>query len=293
MKTRSIIQFSCALVALVMLGCDGDTMQPTSSDAAGKPSSAQYATSDGAYQMNPSSDPNANYDSSGAVPPGSGPVQRPISDFISQQGTYCQQSSSGDCYLYGSPVQNFVVWYVQDQNMTIAVDYAGLMDSWLRTHSSYSYGTSFGGNVTEEPLPDGRATETINLDVSNAMVYMVSGTDLNNGPVRFGYKVTDLASQKFSAATGHATLQLTFVRGAMGRPLPDLVQLLKTPRPDDQPVMSSFRFDGNGEFHSESGQIQKAHVVVSQQGELMAGYPGMEYATAPMGYASLQWWPLS
>jgi len=291
MKTCSIILYSCALAALGIAGCDNDSLQPTASDAALKPASASAYSPGTAYPAG-SSGGSTSSDSS-AMPPSSTATQRPIGDFLSTQGTYCLQSSASDCMLYAPPIPNFLAWYVQDQNMTVAVDYAGLMDTWLRTHGGQSYGPIYNGSVYEQPLSDGRVRVTVKLDVMNAMAYMVSGIDLANGAARFGYKVPDLVDQKYSPATGHATLQLTFIRGAMGRPLPDLVQLLKTPRPDDQSMMSSFQFDGYGEFHNDFGQIQKAHVVITQQGQFMAGYPGMEYSTPPMAYASMQIMPLS
>jgi hypothetical protein len=273
MKTRSIIPLLCATMVLAV-GCADDPLQPTDSTPAFKPFTASTVPS--------TTDP----------PSSTTMVQRPISDFISTQGTYCMPSSASDCWLYSPPVPNMVVWHLQQHNMTLVVDYAGLMDAWLRSHATFSYGTSFDGAIYEEPLSDGRARVTIDLKAMNVMAYMVQGTDLANGPVRFGYKVTDLVDQKYSAALGHATMRITFTRGAMGRPIPDLVQLLKTPRPDDQAVMSAFHFDGVGEFHNEFGQVSKAQIVVDGSGPLMAGYPGMEHATAPMGYANMQMMPI-
>jgi hypothetical protein len=52
-------------------------------------------------------------------------TQRPISDFLETQGTFCIPNGSGGCFLFVPPVPNFVGWGDQAGSLAVSVDYAG------------------------------------------------------------------------------------------------------------------------------------------------------------------------
>lgn len=275
MKKQSLISLTCASVAVLISACTGDSLQPTASQNAFTPQNASAGT------------------------------QRPISDFVTVQGKHCIQgtstsTSTSDCYLFAPPTNNYLVWYSQAQNVTALVDYAGIVDQWVQEHSTassstssgtYSLGTQTYGTVTEQPMSDGRVQVTVELRTLHANITIYEGSDPRTGRPMFGYRPEVLVDGMRSPALGEAYLRLTFINTAPGMPLPDLVQLLKSPEPGQMLISSEFRFEGEGEARDASGRRGRAHVVLTGQGSLMPGMPGMEQSTAPMGYANLQMTP--
>src|SRR5262245_41389290 len=54
---------------------------------------------------------------------------RPISEFVSQQGTFCFDDGMGGCFLFVPPIPNFVGWADGRTFNGVSVDYAGLADA--------------------------------------------------------------------------------------------------------------------------------------------------------------------
>ena len=93
-------------------------------------------------------------------------TQRPISDFVQAQGTFCFPNGSGGCLLFVPPVPNFVGWGDQAGNLGASVDYAGLANACFGN----AFGTTTSGVITERALANGRAEDTVLLFTQNALV---------------------------------------------------------------------------------------------------------------------------
>ncbi len=87
---------------------------------------------------------------------------RPISDFVSMQGTFCFPDGSGGCIIFVPPVANFIGESAPATNRCASVDYAGL------TNAVVPLGTKTDGTIIERPLADGRAEVTVVLHTTNA-----------------------------------------------------------------------------------------------------------------------------
>ena len=97
---------------------------------------------------------------------------RPISHFISTQGTFCVPDGNGGCELFVPPVANF-----PGAQRGASVDYAGLAEAYVRQASggAISLGTSFSGRVIERRLHDGRAQ--VLLFTKNALAWVAEVAD--------------------------------------------------------------------------------------------------------------------
>jgi len=71
-------------------------------------------------------------------------AQRPISDFVSRQGTYClvfntdgsvncQPRTGEGCFLFLPPTPNFTGFSDPNAQLSASVDYAGLMNETLQS----------------------------------------------------------------------------------------------------------------------------------------------------------------
>lgn len=168
--------------------------------------------------------------------------QRPISDFVSPQGTFCQDIlGDGSCYLFVAPAPNFLGWTndtdtnndgVQDKPLLFAgVDYAGLANGYFGN----LLGTTLEGSVTEVPMADGRAHVSVLLRARQANGWVIAldlaGDVLGqiaDGPTLFGHRPEDVALGA-GAALGDSFLNVDFINTAPGAPLPDLLQLSAAP----------------------------------------------------------------
>jgi hypothetical protein len=163
----------------------------------------------------------------GAAPPAAEAArQRPIMDFVSQQGTYCVRLGGPSCTLFEPPVGNILGWIeIRDGARYLArVDYAGLADAYL----GGALGTTFEGTITERPLPDGTAEVSVRLHTRNALAW-VSRRLPNEaggwGPsvLVFGHPGQQVAAGA-EPALADLLFQLVFINTAPGAPLPDMTQ---------------------------------------------------------------------
>lgn len=299
MKTRSMIPLLCATVAMSIAGCSDDSVTNPDSPFGRSTYNSTATTAvpdDGTGTTTGGTGTSTGGTSTGGTSTGGTTTgtttQRPLSDFLSQQGTYCVPgNTTTGCMYYAPPVANFAVWYSPAHNMSLVVDYAGLMDAYLRSTTGNSPGTAFFGNVYETPLSDGTARINVNISFQRAMVYIVRGLDLANDPVSYGHSIQQILQGQGQPAFGQGSLRLSFINPAPGQPLPDLVQLMKE-QSEKQMVTANFRFESTGEFYNEFGQRQAARISVTSKGGMMAGYPGMEWSTAPMSYVDMQISPM-
>jgi len=173
-------------------------------------------------------------------------TQRPISDFLQTQGTFCIPNGSGGCFLFTPPVPNFVGWGDQAGNMAVSVDYAGLANAC----SGNAFGTTMSGSITERALADGRAEDTVLLFTQNALTWAVQPEDFVNGSVVFGHRWntnSPVCTLNGSSPTlGTSFLDIKFTNTAPGAPLPDLMQLLFSPASGQGLVEYTFHANASG-----------------------------------------------
>ena len=99
-------------------------------------------------------------------------TQRPISDFLEGQGTFCFPSPSGGCLSFVPPVPNFEGWEDLAGTVAVSVDYAGLANACFGN----AFGTTISGSITERTLADGRAEDTVLL-FTRGMICSMRGPD--------------------------------------------------------------------------------------------------------------------
>jgi hypothetical protein len=167
-----------------------------------------------------------------AVPaPASAPTSpRPISDFVSQQGTFCFPDGRGGSVIFVPPLPNFIGWSDWRSGNNAWVDYAGLANAAC----GGDFGTQTRGTVIERPLPDGRADVTVTLHTTKALTWVIERcSDFAGATPVFGHRAADVLAGA-EAALGESFLQLSFTNSAPGAPLADLMQLFFLPAPGQQ-----------------------------------------------------------
>jgi hypothetical protein len=173
-------------------------------------------------------------------------TQRPISDFLEAQGTFCFPNGSGGCLSFVPPVPNFVGWGDQAGNMAVSVDYAGLANACFGN----AFGTTMSGSITERTQADGRAEDTVLLFTQNALTWVVQPEDFVKGSVVFGHgwntnsPVCTLNGAP--PALGKSFLHIKFTNTAPRAPLPDLMQLLFSPASGQGLVEYTFQANASG-----------------------------------------------
>jgi hypothetical protein len=195
--------------------------------------------------------------------------QRPISDFISSQGTYCYVPSPPAppaCTLFVPPIQNFIGWGDADHSgfgvLRASADYAGLANAWLKSQG-LDLGTKMSGVITERKLNDGRAYVDITLNTSNALIW-VAQDDFATGLVLFGNRAPDVLAGK-KPGLGNTLMHISFTNTAPGAPLPDLIQLFYVPEPGQQLHNYSFVANANGPLlDSTTGKV-----TIAQTGNIV------------------------
>jgi hypothetical protein len=189
-------------------------------------------------------------------------TQRPISDFLSTQGTYCIDDGAGGCFLFVPPVANYVGWGDAKRIVAASVDYAGLADAYIESASGgqVSLGTSFSGAVRETTNADGTADVTVDLHARNALLFVLGNFDFAGGPLVLGHRAPEVAA---GAPPGLADLEfhLSFTNTAPGAPLPDLIQLFFFPGPGQ--AIRGYAFTATGTGPAPDGTILRAMIVES------------------------------
>jgi hypothetical protein len=187
-----------------------------------------------------------------------GTTQRPISDFLTTQGTFCVDPPT--CTLFIPPTPNFVGFTDTVHDLGISFDYAGLSDQPLNG----ALGTSFSGSITERTVADGSVIITVHLHTSNALVYVIpfdptsSDNQFGNNELIFGSRVADVQAGA-QPALGDSTLDIQFTNTAPGLPIPDLEQLLFAAGPGQN--ILSVVFQGSASGLLANGTSAKVHVI--------------------------------
>ncbi len=201
----------------------------------------------------------------GIVGPAAAATQRPLADFINNQG-----STS----FYWPPFPDYFGWVNQDQLVSSTgkplqcrfalIDYTGLGAAYLAAHGGPWVGTTVSGSVTERPLADGRAEVTVVLHTTNALTFAQTCDNIGpDNPDAFGYQQAELlANPALQPGLSEVDFQAVFKNTAPGAPLPDLVQQNVCSNfpldchpfpPGFEPVSMDIRANGSGPLHVSAG----------------------------------------
>jgi hypothetical protein len=204
-------------------------------------------------------------------------THRPISDFLSTQGTFCGDPPA--CTLFVPPTPNFIGFTDTVHDLGISFDYAGLSDQPL----DGALGTTFSGSVSERTVADGSVIITIHLHTSNALVYVIpfdpstpGVNQFGENPLIFGARVADVQAGA-TPALGDSTLDIVITNTAPGLPIPDLEQYLFAPETGQNILSVTFEGTASGQF--ASGGSGKVHVIErgifnhGSNGALADGFP--------------------
>jgi hypothetical protein len=196
-------------------------------------------------------------------------TQRPISEFIDAQGTFCVDPPT--CTIFVPPVPNFVGWTDTVHDLGISFDYAGLSEGPL----GGALGTTFSGTISERTVQDGSVIITVRLHTDNALVYVIPfdptspANQFGENPLIFGTRATDVLAGA-EPALGDSNFTLEFTNSAPGLPIPDFEQLLFAPEPGQSLV--SVTFEGTASGHFANGKAGKVHVI--ERGIFHNGFHG-------------------
>ncbi|HET9952014.1 MAG TPA: hypothetical protein VFS09_09495 [Candidatus Eisenbacteria bacterium] len=191
---------------------------------------------------------------------------RPISDFISAQGT-----TNG----FIPPIPDFIGWGDNPFHQFASVDYTGLAAAWLRASGGPDVGTTVSGTVTERKLSDGRVMVTVVLRTTRAITWVWGGEgDLATGPLQFGYRANEiLADPTVTPALSNSEMKAQFTNTGPGAPLPDLVAafILGGALPGQELRSLMFRSSGTGAIHEIFGVPEgtPGQLIVTQTGIFM------------------------
>lgn len=153
-----------------------------------------------------------------------GTTQRPIEDFLSQQGTFCPGPAPFPAPC-GTFISNYAAW--SDPNVTpkllAAVDYAA------KEPAAASLGTTMSGTVRERALGINETEVKVVLQTRNALTRIYAfdfagGTcgAITAGAIQFG---RNLVGDPGTVGVGDSTLEVTFInRAAPGAALPDILK---------------------------------------------------------------------
>jgi hypothetical protein len=185
--------------------------------------------------------------------------QRPLSDFLSTQGTFCSDDGQGGCTIFVPPAPNFLGWNTRPDEsghvLFSGVDYAGLANAFFQN----AFGTVVDGMVTERPLPDGRAQVRVALMTRNANTWVID-LDLNGDILGQIAAKPTLFGQRPGAgggyALGSAKLDAVFVNTAPDASLPDLLQLLNAPTPGQAFEFLAFNGEATGPLTAQFGVVE-------------------------------------
>jgi len=175
-------------------------------------------------------------------------TNRPLSDFLSTQGSTSQ---------YFPPLPDNIGWANNPFTTFALVDYAGLAANYLATHGGPSLGTTLTGGVTETRLADGTYEVTVSVSAQNALAWACDAPDIFNNPTIFGSRgATLLSNPSAPTALVNSQLKVTFITTAAGAPIPDLTG----PTPYN---LKSLKFSASGPGPVPGGGTARLSVIQS------------------------------
>jgi hypothetical protein len=168
-------------------------------------------------------------------------------------------------FLFVPPVPNFLGSGDPVSGLSMSIDYAGLADETCGNVA----GTTFAGTVKEKLLPDGRAEVMVELLTTDAIAWVVNGTDFANDPVIFGVRWEVVRRRCVFNGTpvlGNSRLTVTFINTAPDAPLPDLIQLLVEPETGQELLAISLHAEAVGELADGTPARAETHQVANGKG---------------------------
>ena len=151
-------------------------------------------------------------------------------------------------------------------------------------------GTAFAGKITERKLADGRARVSIVLHTTKALSFVIAFESLSfpvpeDTVTLFGalaQKVTDGAQP----ALADSVLNVDFINTKPGAPLPDLVQLLFAPEPEQELLFLLFNATAVGTFtgSTEEARLRVQQVAPPSVDQVNGPYPVESIVLRPLGH---------
>jgi len=204
---------------------------------------------------------------------------RPISDFVSTQGTYCLANPAACPNFAGS----YVAWTSPSPGRIAVVDFAA------KEPVVGQLGTTTSGTVTERPLVDGRVQVRVRLGTQNALTFVQAwdGTpNFNAGAFLFGRTAAGVQAGG-APGVGDSSLEVTFVNSGPGAALPDLVRYVVGDLPIEDLRMIAFQARASGPLRAAFGvadgtpgraQVTQAGLIATAfrqgfKGGLADGFP--------------------
>jgi hypothetical protein len=190
---------------------------------------------------------------------------RPISDFLSAQGTTSLFPNGIDPTPGPAGLPDELGWSTSTatfNNGTAAfarMDYTGQDAAFLGLH----LGTTTSGTISEVTLPDGTARDTVNLHTHNAFVW--AENFFPTPTLTFGYLPSQLAANpSLVPPVGDCDTQAVIHIPYPGAPLPDIVATVILGQGGPGYSVESYSFHGTASGTTPSGQA--AQLVISQTG---------------------------
>lgn len=196
-------------------------------------------------------------------------TSRPLSDFLSAQGTTSN---------FTPPIPDFWGWYDNPGFIYFAaVDYAGLAANYLATHGGPNLGTVITGGITETVQPDGTVEVTVTLNARNALAWACPASeDWATFPTVFGSRaITLLTNPNAPIALVNSQLKITFINPAPGAPLPDMSDFWGPRYPDLRNVTYSSNGSGplSGGGNGRLKIVQTGLMAAQGKGPNWDGWP--------------------
>lgn len=191
---------------------------------------------------------------------------RPIEDFLDAQG----QTS-----MFVPPIPDYAGWVDADFVTFALIDYAGLANAFIETKSNgkISLETCVDGTVIEHAQPDGRIKVSVRLFTSNALAWAFLIADwcekckypFRDTPLAFGARAQDVLKGA-NPALAETFFHVTFMREEE-EDLPDLVQLLNNPEPEQLPYKLKFNAYAEGKDAQGRPAVLRVEQICKDTGE--------------------------
>jgi len=189
-------------------------------------------------------------------------TRRPISDFLSRQGTHCLFGTPPNCFEFQTGIPNIATSTAPASGRLAHVDYPGVIARFVREQGGPRLGTKVDGKVTERRLGDGRALVEVSLETDDAL-FWVSDIGAHIPPadqlqckpntILFGRCYQDVIARRAGPTVGESYLELRFTNSAPGAPLPDLIQLGFEPQPGQELRRILFKAKADGPLSRNFG----------------------------------------
>ncbi len=181
-------------------------------------------------------------------------VERPFSDYVEAQGTYCWPDGEGGCIDFEPPMLNFIGWTDPDLPFNCLFEYLGNAAPYLYEESdgAIDLGTEITGRVLERELEDGRALIRINVIAHDILGWVTQIEDFYLDPIVFGARPDEVLAG-MPPAIGEFRMRAMFTLPEPGLPLPDLFQLVLVPEEGQQLIQLSAEMWADGVFREGSG----------------------------------------